>query len=323
MSGDASGMDDVIERALRGDATEAELAALAAWRRASPANEREYRRAERLIASTRALRGPLAAAPPRPSAAAIIDAAATRRAARTGPGPARWAGWAVAAAAVAVLGLQLGRPERGAGWEPAEIVTGAAELATVKLGDGTVVRLAPSSRLSIEAGRTREVRLDGRAFFAVTRAPDGRPFRVHTSAAVANVLGTRFELATEPDGVRLMVIEGRVALDARRNTVEVGAGEQSGVRSGFASAPAPLADAEDAPAWLGRFLAFQATPLRDAAREIERLYDVRLVIEDAALADATITATFTDRTAADVLDVVCAVVNARCTASDGEVTVAR
>ncbi|MGH7128960.1 MAG: FecR family protein, partial [Planctomycetaceae bacterium] len=230
--------------------------------------------------------------------------------------------WAVAAAAVLVLALNQRAARESAVWSPTEIVTGATELATVRLEDGSVVRLAPSSRLQVHGGAERDVTLEGRAYFAVTK-DDSRPFRVRTAAGTAQVLGTRFEIATDAEGLRLFVLEGRVALDAPANRVEVGAGEQSGVRNGAATLPARFADAENAAAWLGKFLAFQATPLREAAREIERLYEVNVLVADSALAVTTITATFTDRPLQAVTDVVCLILSARCSTKQDTVIISR
>lgn len=58
-------MDALIERALRHEATRAELAVLAAWRAALPEHDARYRRLARLLAGAAALRGELrgAAAP--------------------------------------------------------------------------------------------------------------------------------------------------------------------------------------------------------------------------------------------------------------------
>ena len=140
------------------------------------------------------------------------DAGSPARRSRT-----RWAPWAIAAAAaiVAAVSLALARPQtRDAaipGWGATEVVTGATELATVQLGEGSVVRLAPSSRLRVLAGRERAVNLEGRAFFAVERMPR-HPLRVHTPPG-RRVLGTRFELATNADRLELRVVEGRVALE--------------------------------------------------------------------------------------------------------------
>ena len=171
-------------------------------------------------------------------------------------------------------------------------------------------------------GSSREVSLDGRAYFAVAKMV-GHPFRVRTPGATVNVLGTRFELSTSAEGVNLSVIEGRVALDAFENSVEVGAGEQSGVRHGTALAPRPIDDHAAKTEWLGRFIVFQATPLRDAVLEIERVYGVQVVIADSGLAGTTVSASFTDRPADAIVDVLCAVVNARCTTLNGVVTMAR
>jgi transmembrane sensor len=317
-------IEAIIERAVRGDATDAEILHLNAWRRAAPANERAFRDRERLIEATLMLRADAAAIPPRPTATQIITATRQRRTASAVQSVRRWGGWVAAAAAVIVLTIaQLGAPATDGGWQQAEILTGDAELATVKLPDGTVVRLAPSSRLRIEPGAAREVTLDGRAFFAVTRTIDGQPFLVHTAAATATVLGTRFELVSQPDSVRLVVMEGRVSLDAPENSVEVAAGEESAVEAGVALPARRTAAARVAPPWLGRFLVFEATPLRAASVEIERLYGVRVEVSDDALSNATITASFTDRTVDEVFDVVCAVLNASCTSEDGVVTVER
>jgi transmembrane sensor len=317
-------MDALIERVLSGAASDIELRRLAVWRQASPSNEECFARAERLATAARSLRFTGAVGPPRPAAADIVARVhASRRETAARHRAIRWTAGGVAAAAVLVVAIGGLALRDNGGWEPAEITTGTTELATVKLADGTVVRLAPSSRLRVLAGRTREVALEGRAFFAVTKVA-GQPFRVHTAGATANVLGTRFELTADENEVRLTVVEGRVSLAAAEQTVEVGAGEAGGVRGGALIQPEPIRDvAAGTPAWLGNFLAFQSTPLRDAVREIERAFDVRVILGDSALAGATLTVSFTDRPAADVMGVVCAVLAAECSWSGSAVTMTR
>jgi transmembrane sensor len=313
--------DLLIERALRGEASDAEVARLTAWRRERPEHEARYAQLARLVAAARALGAP-GAAVPRPSAEEILRRVATAPARRVSVR--RWLPWAVAAAATIVAVASLAR--RGTlvapAWGAAEVSTGAGELATVQLQDGSVVRLAPSSRLRVAAGNDRDVSLEGRAFFAVQKVP-GRPFRVHTRAGSARVLGTRFELATIGGELRLAVVEGSVALDAPRNRVEVKAGEETAVHDSTASRPTKLARPDTAVRWVGTFLVFQATPLGQAAKEIARVYDVRVSIADSTLAAETITATFTDRPLREVVDVVCAVIAARCEVRPEAVSIAR
>jgi transmembrane sensor len=317
-------MDEIIDREQRGEATDVELQQLAEWRRASIANEHEYRRLVRMLSVTRNLVSTLRSGPP--TAAELLG----RR--RDDPRPItsspRWTPWIVAGAAAAGLIAGFVLPHRGAtpprpSLGVTDVATGAAEMTTIQLGDGSVVRLAPASRLRVTASDSaREVTLDGRAFFVVAKMPS-RPFVVHTDAGNARVLGTRFELATHDRDLRLVVVEGRVALSTEQGKVEVRGGEQSGVRNRQTLAPTAVANADRMEQWVGKFLVFQSTSVRDAAREVERMYGLHVVVADSVLSRRTVTATFTDQTAAQVLDVVCSVVNAQCESKPGEVVMSR
>ena len=320
-------MDELIDRARRGEATADELARLDAWRRSSSANDRAYRDTVRVLDAGRAL----AAAEPggrRPASDEIIARVDARHRLSGRRAVARWAPWVIAAAAGIVAAVSLGMPRAGApssaetAWGATEVVTGASELATVQLGEGSVVRLAPSSRLRVHAGRERTVSLEGRAFFAVQRIP-GRPLRVHTRAGEARVLGTRFELVSDAESMQVRVVEGRVALSTTTANIEVGAGQESGVRNGALAQPTPVAAATPVAAWTGTFLAFQATPLADVGREIERVYKTTVTITDSTLARETVTATFTDRPLEEVVSVVCSVLDARCAVAGGRVRIGR
>ena len=317
-------MDELIDRARRGEASAAEVAELTAWRGASAENEQQYRQTVRLLEAARSL-GHITTTIAPPAAPEIIARAASRRRFSGASVVTRWGPWAIAAAAaiVAAISLRARTPvDEIPGWGATEVVTGATELATVQLGEGSVVRLAPSSRLRVLAGRERTVHLDGRAFFAIERMPQ-HPLRVHTAAGDARVLGTRFELAANANQLELRVVEGTVALSTQRDQVEVAAGEQSAVQNGTVARPTPVATSAPVATWVGTFLAFQATPLGEAAREIERVYHTPVTIVDTALARETITATFTDRPVQEVVNVVCAVLNARCDVRDGRVRIDR
>jgi transmembrane sensor len=180
------------------------------------------------------------------------------------------------------------------------------------LSDGSVVRLAPNSRLRfMQRPASREATLEGRAYFSVAKIPV-RPFRVHTRLGDATVLGTQFELATESRDLKLLVVSGRVGLAGSSNQLEVHAGEASAVHDGTVAEPRRLPNAATMNRWVGKFLAFQSTPMREVAREIEETYGVRVVAQDSTIANRTVTGTFTDRDVHEVIDVICSVVNAQC-----------
>lgn len=234
--------------------------------------------------------------------------------------------WLLAAAAILAVGLPGGlflartaaAPDAGFGAE--SFVTGPEETATLTLRDGTVVKLATSSRLELEPSRTeRLVALDGQAYFAV--AHRNQPFVIRTRTGDIRVLGTRFDLAARDDDLQLVVVEGRVAVSARGLETEVRASQMGRVVNGT---PLPVQDVADPHAltgWVGQFLAFQATPLADVAREIERHYDIRIRIANSALARRTITAWFSDWKLDDVMTVVCTIAEARCETNEGVITI--
>jgi transmembrane sensor len=311
-------VEEAIIRHLQGRASASEVAALERWRRSAPENEVRYAELARLWAVTGAAE-PAAIASVSPSAAELLGGA-RRGAATQGTAAARrrsrGIAVALAAAALIVLALGITWPRSGAPegdlFAASEFTTGPAERVTATLRDGSVVRLAPNSRLRVVASaEAREVWLDGKAYFAVATQA-GRPFIVRTRAGDALVLGTRFEVKVEETELRVVVVEGRVALSAAEETVEVGAGEVSQVVAGRAPSLERIEDVTPELEWLGNFLVFQDTPLTEVAREIEQQYGVRVLLPDREVAERTVTASFTDRSVEEVLMVVCRVVDAHC-----------
>lgn len=125
--------------------------------------------------------------------------------------------------------------------EGGEIATGADGHATVRLVDGTLLRLRPSSRLSLrESRRVRDAnavqsgaRLErGRVEVEAAPAAAGKPgFRIETPQGVLGVRGTEFRVATEGAGsdTRGEVLGGVVAFTAP------GGGAATPVSAGFGS----------------------------------------------------------------------------------------
>jgi ferric-dicitrate binding protein FerR (iron transport regulator) len=319
-------MDELIIRSLQGLATDEEEKALHVWRQTALQNERYYRDMARVWRHAELVEPAAAQSPPTRAVAALPTAPGTRRiAGGTARARLKWAARPLAVAAALVVGIGIGAfvldsPDTS-DFASAELVTGANEMVTTRLGDGTIVRLGEHSRLRVsDSGGNREVWLDGRAFFAVARE-EGRRFVVRTRAGDAVVLGTRFDVQIDDDGMQVFVVEGKVAHHAGGREVEVSAMEVSRASHGAApdvsavDDPAPLLD------WLGEFMVFRSTPIRDVAREIERHFQVEVRIADASVADRTVTAWFTDESLEDVLLIVCRAADAHCLVRDNVVTI--
>ena len=328
-------MDELLLRYLRGRTTGDENRSVEAWLRETPDAEKELNELRMLVEAGRAADLEVEPGAP-PATESVVREAEARRAAsirRASDGraygrPARsrfglFAGWATAAAAVVIaLGIYASnRP--GGTTEPGalaaqEFITAPGQTAMVRLGDGSVIRLGPGSRLRNVDGAARAVVLEGEAFFSIAGNP-AQPFRVTTAAGTARVLGTRFHLAARLDELRVVVVEGTVALGTTTEEVRVGAGQAASLAEGR---PGPLTAAppiEEAAAWLEGFLIFQDTPLELALREIEQRYGARVAVEDPDLLERTLTMWFTSRSLDEVMTVICNVVDAQCGIADGEV----
>lgn len=322
-------MDQIIVRSLQRRASSEDEEQLTRWRAESSENETRYQEMAVLWRSLGAV--PRTAAVPRPAAREIIELAhsgnravstAAFRKTRT-PGRSHWS--PLLAAAMLVVGAGLGALWWNSwGAEPAltvnELSTGATEMVTATLSDGSTVRLAPESRLRVEVGSDREVWLEGQAFFDV--ATDGRPFVVRTRVGEAIVLGTRFDIRVDEAEVRVAVVEGLVALAAGGERVEAGAGEVGRALDG---APPSLEKPEDLRpmlAWMDGFFILDDTPLSEAAAEFERRFGIPTVVTDSALGARTVSAWFTNEEPDEVLSVVCRAVGATCTLEGGVATLA-
>lgn len=325
-----STVDELISRSVRRRTTADEEQQLRVWRQASEHNEAYFRELTRLLAGVAEV-GATRGAGGMPAAADLIELAEAESRDMSQPptrGRRRSArGWGSAmaiAATIAFIALgsawyytRASTPEfrLGAG----EFVTGPSETGTVTLSDGTVVRMAPRSRLRVlDATQRRDVSLTGKAYFAVAKM-DEYPFRVRTQGGDVVALGTRFEVKAEED-LRVVVAEGRVAFRRGTRGVEVDAGEMSMLLEDGPSAPVKV-DVAPLLEWVGNFLAFQSTPLRDVAAELEREYGARVIVTDSALASVTITGSYVDRTFEEVITIICGVLGAHCSVQDGTATI--
>jgi transmembrane sensor len=316
-------MDETILKVLNGRASSHELATMREWRRQDPAND-EYYRGMEVAWNLTAAWGPTPTGR-RPTAADVLSRSEVMELAHPRPRfrGRRFTGTAVAAAASLAIGFglaQVQRPTAPGDASPLEMITMAGEMVTLRMPDGTVVRLSPESRLRVRGDiGPRTVAVEGRAFFAVAHDPH-HPFIIRSPSGEAQVLGTRLEVTASDDEFAVAVIEGQVAVSRGTSQVVLQAGERTTTK-----ADEMVVEAGDpaVPAWLGSFAAFQATPLRTVAVEMEQRFGMQVVVEDPALMDRTVTAWFADTSAEDIMRVICKVTDVRCTIAGATTTIRR
>jgi transmembrane sensor len=193
----------------------------------------------------------------------------------------RWnfAAVGVSVAAAVILGVFLFTGIESRRWTQ---VAAASSQQTVVLPDGTDVTLSPGSSLSYKMKDRREVRMEGKAFFDVTR-DEARPFEVDADGAFVRVLGTEFMVDVTDDSVaKVYVEEGRVLF--ARNSGAEGVILTEGMGATLADdARTPVveekADANSI-AWQRGSFIFDQTPLAEVLDCLSEYYHVSFAATD-------------------------------------------
>lgn len=176
----------------------------------------------------------------------------------------------------------------------ADFSTTAGRRAEIKLPDGSRVSLDADSAVDVAfAGARRDVRLlKGQALFEVS-ADKSRPFSVEAGGRVTTALGTRFNIRSDPKGVRITLLRGAVVVrpvTGNASPVNLQPGEQYIARQ--SGGIVQRADTSAAEAWQEGAVQFDDTPLAEAIAEVSRYTDRRLIIRDPGIARLRISGRF-------------------------------
>lgn len=324
---------DLLLRYLAGQAAPGEVEAVQQWLTATPEN------AETLAALRQAL--DVGAQEVDPSDAELVWQRLAPRLASSAPPialvrpddaprppavlffPQRSRSWLPAAAAAAILlaaGMGAWRAMMPSQPAPPPVAAADRVISTprgqrlaLRLPDGTLVALAPSSTLRFSPAygdRDRIVRLDGEAAFTVVH-DSTRPLIVKTARADAVDLGTRFVVRAYPDepAAHVAVAEGRVAVRAATTTaggdsVLLVARDVAQLAADGRMRRVPGVALDRYFAWTEGRLVFRDTPLRQAAAQLGRWYDVEVRLASDSMAELPVTASFAEQPASEALRLV-------------------
>jgi ferric-dicitrate binding protein FerR (iron transport regulator) len=204
-----------------------------------------------------------------------------------------------------------------------EVCNTSSQPQTIRLEEGTMIRLQPNAVLSYPAHFARQhrtVSLKGEAFFNVKRNP-AKPFIVHTGELVTEVLGTSFTIKASADEkeVEVAVITGRVAvyqtadreIKQRKEVIL-----KPNQKIDFSAHRKQLIPSlVDHPAKLiarrqPMQLIFEAIPLQDVLTQLQAIYGIDIFLENDALTSCVLTADLTDLPLYKQLELICRSINA-------------
>lgn len=179
------------------------------------------------------------------------------------------------------------------------------------LPDGTKVWLNSSSYLkypSFFSGRTREVTLDGEAYFQVAENRE-MPFIVHTGNASVTVLGTEFNMdAYGSNGfIATTLVNGSIQFqyqneDNRTRTVTLKPNEQVYYDKKTSHTEVGQAYVQKDIAWKNGQIILKDTPLSEILWILSKRFNVEFIIQDPAFHNYSFTGVFTNQQVERVLE---------------------
>jgi ferric-dicitrate binding protein FerR (iron transport regulator) len=173
----------------------------------------------------------------------------------------------------------------------AQVHVDVGQKADLYLPDGTRVFLNSASRLIYDnhsfSHSERRVRLEGEAYFEVYPNKH-RTFVVQAGDVSVEALGTRFNVKAYPadDCVTTTLLAGSVRVSDASQSALLAPNDQLVFNKtkrlfGFNQ----VSNAEHSTAWTRNQLAFEEERLEDIAKELERMYGIRIYFEADALKD--------------------------------------
>jgi len=207
----------------------------------------------------------------------------------------------------------------------------SAQPLKIKMEDGSVITLQPGSTIHFPAhflSDKRETRLNGEAFFEVSKNPD-RPFFVYYKNLVTHVLGTSFNIKTnnEKKQVEVAVVTGKVQVYENRDSLLDKATKTNGViltpnqkviykeeerqfTATVVNDPLPLVQPITNTTSLSAAFNFNETPLQQIFQLLEKMYGLEIVVENDRIYSCLFTGNITQHGLFTKLDIICGSVNA-------------
>ncbi|MDB4898592.1 MAG: FecR protein [Gemmatimonadetes bacterium] len=165
----------------------------------------------------------------------------------------------------------------------ARIVTSLpAQIGVVTLDDGSKVRLAPESKLSIPklfGTKMRSVKIEGAGVFDVAKGGT-LPFQVLARKAIIQATGTSFTVRAYPEdkAATIVVGEGSVLIRQGKTSKSVTAGQTLFVDDAGTMTNATPDQRDAADAWRNGTLAITNVPLRDVLPLLRRWYSLTVTV---------------------------------------------
>jgi transmembrane sensor len=184
-----------------------------------------------------------------------------------------WAGGVVAASLAVILVIPQARAPG------TQTFVNGDESRTITLPNGSEVVLGPRSKLTIAGEHSDRLALEGGAYFAIHHEPD-RTLTIAAGGLAIGDVGTRFEVQTNGEAVRVEVAEGQVEVrgQALGQAIRLPAGRRILFDPTHKLATIAPVMARDVGEWREGRLTYDAAPLSLVAADLARYAGVSVTV---------------------------------------------
>lgn len=196
------------------------------------------------------------------------------------------------------------------GWHT--IKTPAGLRSEYVLPDGTKVFLNSKTSLSYQValnGRTRNVKLDGEAFFEVAKNKK-QPFIVNTGKIKIEVTGTKFKASNYANEnlTEIVLVSGSINLfqgkyyGLKENLVQMSPGERASFIPNEDKIYVDKVNVNKYISWKDGILMFRKDSMKEVVRRLDRWFNVDIKLTGNELKNYVYTATFEDESLSQILE---------------------
>lgn len=194
--------------------------------------------------------------------------------------------------------------------------SGSKTIQTIKLSDGTIVKMGPNSTFTYPKQfnkNTRNVEVNGQCFFNVMKDPEN-PFIVHTQNIKVTVLGTQFEVFSydQENNVEVTLLSGKVEvktsgiLSDRKQTVNLHPNQKFVLDKKDSSIRIDEIDAARYLAWQeSGILSFENESLSVIIPRIEHWFGCKILFPKVDSDNLRITIKIKSETLEEILNIIC------------------
>lgn len=210
--------------------------------------------------------------------------------------------------------------------ELVEVYAGSGEMKEVILPDGSSVHLNAKTRFKYEkdfSGKTRQVYLEGEAFFKVTRNPE-KPFIIKTAQLQTKVLGTSFNIKAYPgtEKEEVTVVTGKVNVQNPQSSINLLPNQKVVYNlQNRQLSQINVSNAHDYLAWTEGRLVFEDASLTEIVEVLSRKYDVRIELGNVKMKKCMLNAQFKNEQLEKILEKLCLFLDASYYMKDGHVII--